>query len=420
VAYPLSIDINLGAGNAGLTLTPALFDSANSAAAGLTTSTMVEVAASSGSYLWTGTIPDGHRGYISFSSGATFKTKVVLNGQEVENPNIKTSNVWEELRSVHLTPGTYGRSLQIIRNGTAQGGGASTITLDAGASSIDNFYNNTILFIVSGTGAGQSRFITGYVGATQVATVAPWAVVPDNTANWGIYPFDSIPGAVAPTASANAAAVWASASRTLTAFAFTVDILQSAADKVWASAARTLTSFGTLTTDTAAAVWAAGTRTLTSAGLTAADVWNYVTRTLTQSIAAVTPPPVISGSVITVLRGETILLSFTGLGSLTGRTKLWFTYKSDTAQADTQAIIQVEETAGLIYLNGNVASAGQGSLVVTDATSGSVTVTLTPAASLALLPGPGRYDVQMGSSGVIRTLTGGVMSILGDVTRAVS
>jgi hypothetical protein len=49
-----------------------------------------------------------------------------------------------------------------------------------------------------------------------------------------------------------------------------------AAADVWAVGTRTLTSFGTLVSDTATAVWAAGTRTLTSFGTLVSDIWAAV------------------------------------------------------------------------------------------------------------------------------------------------
>lgn len=70
--------------------------------------------------------------------------------------------------------------------GTAQAGSSTTITLRAGASSVDGFYNFCKVSIVSGTGSGQSRYIDGgasfYVGASRLATVtAAWTTPPDNT-----------------------------------------------------------------------------------------------------------------------------------------------------------------------------------------------------------------------------------------------
>jgi len=72
-----------------------------------------------------------------------------------------------------------------VEYGTAQAGGASTITLRSGAhSSQDNFYADQSIVILSGAGAGQTNRIVSYVAATRVATVAtPWVSgqTPDNT-----------------------------------------------------------------------------------------------------------------------------------------------------------------------------------------------------------------------------------------------
>jgi hypothetical protein len=67
------------------------------------------------------------------------------------------------------------------RQNTAQAGAATTITLDAGASAVDDYYNGLEIHIISGTGAGQANAITDYVGSTKVATVAAWTTQPDAT-----------------------------------------------------------------------------------------------------------------------------------------------------------------------------------------------------------------------------------------------
>lgn len=72
-------------------------------------------------------------------------------------------------------------------SGAAQGGDATSITLDAGASATDNLYKGMVIRIVAGPGAGESRTVTGYVGATKVATVnSSWTTVPDDSS---IYAF---------------------------------------------------------------------------------------------------------------------------------------------------------------------------------------------------------------------------------------
>jgi len=69
-----------------------------------------------------------------------------------------------------------------LEAGTAQGGGSSTITLRSGASAVDNYFKDQAVFVLSGTGSGQTNRISGYVGSTRVATVeTAWATQPDNT-----------------------------------------------------------------------------------------------------------------------------------------------------------------------------------------------------------------------------------------------
>lgn len=53
----------------------------------------------------------------------------------------------------------------------------------------DDFYINSWVRIISGTGAGQKRRITDYVGSTKTATVSPaWATAPTNDSVYEILP----------------------------------------------------------------------------------------------------------------------------------------------------------------------------------------------------------------------------------------
>ena len=75
----------------------------------------------------------------------------------------------------------------VQHSGTAQAGASSTLTLAAGASATDNLYKGSIVKLYGGTGAGQTRVITGYVGSTKVATVGrAWATTPDNTSTYAV------------------------------------------------------------------------------------------------------------------------------------------------------------------------------------------------------------------------------------------
>jgi len=65
-------------------------------------------------------------------------------------------------------------------SGSTSAGSISTIKLD-GAVATNSYYVGMPVTIKSNTGAGQTRIITGYVGATQVATVSPnWVTAPTN------------------------------------------------------------------------------------------------------------------------------------------------------------------------------------------------------------------------------------------------
>jgi len=117
--------------------------------------------------------------------------------------------VWDEATSGHTTVGTFGQGAQRIRTGTAQAGAAGSITLDSGASAVDDFYKNAIVMITSGTGVSQCRTVSAYTGSTKIATITPnWGTAPDVTSVFVILPVGAIAGASAPTAGEVADAVW--------------------------------------------------------------------------------------------------------------------------------------------------------------------------------------------------------------------
>jgi hypothetical protein len=134
------------------------------------------------------------------------------------------------------------------RAARAQAGSASTtIVLDASASANDDLYNGQVISVYTGTAAGQTRLITAYNGTTKTATITPaWdaTAVPASGDAFQIEPQGRVDvaslAAGSITASTFAAgaidgaalaadagteigtAVWASATRTLTAFSFSV------------------------------------------------------------------------------------------------------------------------------------------------------------------------------------------------------
>jgi len=77
--------------------------------------------------------------------------------------------------------------LQSLRSGTAQAGASGSVTLDAGASSTNDFFATACVIITGGTGAGQYRIITAYSGSTKVASVTPnWVTNPDSSSTFAI------------------------------------------------------------------------------------------------------------------------------------------------------------------------------------------------------------------------------------------
>lgn len=96
-----------------------------------------------------------------------------------------TANMERLLKAVKAgtTTGDVAVENQVAtRTGTAQAGFVESITLDAGASVTDGFYNGMVIRITSGTGANQIGEIIAYNGTTKVAEVSKaWAVQPDAT-----------------------------------------------------------------------------------------------------------------------------------------------------------------------------------------------------------------------------------------------
>jgi len=76
-------------------------------------------------------------------------------------------------------------------NGTAQAGGADTITLKSATSyTTDDAPNGMFIEITGGTGSGQVRHVEDYVAATKVLTVFPaWTTQPDATSQYSVKAF---------------------------------------------------------------------------------------------------------------------------------------------------------------------------------------------------------------------------------------
>lgn len=96
----------------------------------------------------------------------------------------------------------------IVDRGTAQGGSSTTLQLQAGASAVNNTYTDAIAVCLSGTGALTMNQVDTYDGATKIATMKrAWTgAAPSATTVYIL--LAGFAAGTAPSAAANAAAVW--------------------------------------------------------------------------------------------------------------------------------------------------------------------------------------------------------------------
>lgn len=191
-------------------------------------------------------------------------------------------------------------------------------------------------------------------------------------------------------------------------------------DNTFDALAAAIAALGVAIAGVPAAVWTYVNRTLTSLSGVCSDIWSCARRTLTSTFTSLRSP--LRGDEISILRGDTLDFDATALGDISTRANVWFTVKDDKDHADTASDIQIDENVGLLYIMGTAGVAANGSITVTDAAAGDLTVFL-EAIETAKLSDKGRfwYDIQwIDNAGVVQTLTKGRAHIIGDITRATS
>jgi hypothetical protein len=126
-------------------------------------------------------------GVINLVSGMHF----TLRGGQVQVFPTPTTAKTDAVR-MWYTP-SFGNMIQ----GTASAGGGSTLTLFTTEANYslnhgwkdvrDDYYNAMEIVITGGTGSGQTRTISDYVGSTSVLTVdTAWTTTPDSTSTFAI------------------------------------------------------------------------------------------------------------------------------------------------------------------------------------------------------------------------------------------
>lgn len=166
----------------------------------------------------------------------------------------------------------YPRKLVTLRTGTAQGGEAGYITLDASAGAINDMWNGCLCVATIDSNV-EARIITNYTGSNNQAEVTPnWNVTPDSDDTFTIYLPEGMqiptallsPGTGTGQISLSSGAVTAGTVSDKTGYALADDAITAAkiaADAgieigtaVWATASRTLTANTNLNDPTAAAI----------------------------------------------------------------------------------------------------------------------------------------------------------------------
>lgn len=200
------------------------------------------------------------------------------------------------------------------------------------------------------------------------------------------------------------------------------------ADAVWDEATADHAgagSYGAWVAGLVAAITAALTAASTYLAAIAAAVWAYATRTLTSTAASTVSA--ISGSTLTITAGATYSATLSGLTIPADWLTMWFTLKSDEAQTDAQALVQIVEsnpgvgTDGLKCLNGAAGTAGNGSLTV-DQAGGSVAIALAAAATVQLDRASALgYDLKvLSGTDTVTLLTSGTASVQLTETKSIA
>lgn len=159
-------------------------------------------------------------------------------------------------------------------------------------------------------------------------------------------------------------------------------------------------------------------------GATAQDVWEYATRTLTQSAASVAAA--VNGDRITVYRGTRWSITLTGLGNISALDRIYFSVKKAWRDSEDNAMVRLRNGSnGLLRINKAAAtSASAGTLTINDAVTGSITITIAAPETDAVVPDTYDYDIKgIDTDGdPVTMLAYGERQFIikGDITQAIS
>ena len=153
--------------------------------------------------------------------------------------------------------------------------------------------------------------------------------------------------------------------------------------------------------------------------LTAAEVWAYEKRTITNVAAGIDYPA--TGDPLEIYRDTSVRITIAGIDDVTGNTNVWFTAKVSIEDKDDDAILHIDRLTGLIRINGQAAeSAAHGEMSFNP---GTCDIRLAPIASQKL-PIYSAYnlewDLKMLKNNNVTILAHGKIFIYGTPTRRIS
>lgn len=144
-------------------------------------------------------------------------------------------------------------------------------------------------------------------------------------------------------------------------------------------------------------------------------VWEYAKRTLTMTPAQVLA--YISQTSITQVRGNTWTIALTDL--TLDANLIQFAIKRHTLDTDAQALLMIDTTIGLLYINGVEATVAQQAKASLSYVGTTLTITVYAEITAQLPVGLWRYGIQsVTAAGVVTEPYGGVFIVSSDIVRA--
>lgn len=123
---------------------------------------------------------------LKFLTSSFLPVKTLTSDDSSLQWDVQEAAVNSSIESV--TVGTNGSGYPWF-SGTLAAANSSSVTLGSSASSTDGLYVNSDIYIISGTGSGQLRNITGYNGTTKVAVVnTAFNTIPTTSSTFNIGP----------------------------------------------------------------------------------------------------------------------------------------------------------------------------------------------------------------------------------------